>query len=333
LAQPRLAKGDFLLVRTQIGMFFLAALLIACGSSTATAESGIPNTIPAHGESAQDDPSDGALHEPEIREGESGMESPPTQASKGAHEWAPFEVGRSWTYVFARDRSRTISGQEPEIERLRGVRIDEITADAPQFGQGVVRMQSSMLGRLDADPDGAEVRENSVNFYRSTGNRYQLVAEEGETAGSGSNQITHYASPLRLLESQAEVGQKWKVGTRNQGGLTTELTGEILGVQDVQTPAGLFERCLVVRIEGRIAGVLEAYGSRMEVPEGTFSMTEWFAPGVGLVLTKEELSQVIVLEDGSRLDYSERTQFALRSSEESAPASPPPSGAADGATR
>ena len=37
--------------------------------------------------------------------------------------------------------------------------------------------------------------------------------------------------------------------------------------------------------------------------------------------------------DGSKLDYSERNQFALRSSEESAPASPPPSGAADGATR
>ena len=51
-------------------------------------------------------------------------------------------------------------------------------------------------------------------------------------------------------------------------------------------------------------------------------MTIWYAPGVGRVLAKEVLSQTVILEDGATLEYSERTQFALRSNEESAPASP-----------
>jgi len=97
----------------------------------------------------------------------------------------------------------------------------------------------------------------------------------------------------------------------------------VLGVQDAQTPLGLFERCLVVRIQGKIAGVIEANGNRMEVPEGSFTATEWYAPGVGPVLIKEELTQTIVLEDGTTLEYSERTQFALRSTEGMTPASTP----------
>ncbi|MBW2294240.1 MAG: hypothetical protein JRG94_18290 [Deltaproteobacteria bacterium] len=60
----------------------------------------------------------------------------------------------------------------------------------------------------------------------------------------------------------------------------------------------------------------------MEVPSGDFSVTQWYAPGVGLVLAKEEISQTLVLEDGKSMDYSERSQFALRSTESTTAAAP-----------
>ena len=243
-------------------------------------------------------------------------------AGPHAGNWPAFDVGRSWTYVFVQERSRSLGGASPEIEKLRGTRVDKITAEAPEFGQNVIQMQSRMHGRNDGDPGGAETREEFSRFYRSFGQVHQLIAEDTGRTGPGSRGLTQYETPLRMLESGIEVGQEWQVGVRHRGDLHTRLVGELLGVQDVQTPAGLFERCLVVRIRGEISGVIEAYGSRMEVPDGTSTETVWYAPGVGRVLTKLELVQTLILEDGQTLEYSERTQFALRSTEgPTAPAS------------
>ena len=53
----------------------------------------------------------------------------------------------------------------------------------------------------------------------------------------------------------------------------------------------------------------------LEVPSDDYSVTRGYAPGFGLVLAKEERSQSLVHEDGSTIEYSERAQFALRSTE------------------
>jgi hypothetical protein len=140
----------------------------------------------------------------------------------------------------------------------------------------------------------------------------------------GLGSLVHYEVPLPVLEAAAEPGQRWSVGVRSQQDLHTDLDGEVLGVQDVQTPRGRFEGCLVIRLTGQISGVVEAYGRRMEVPTGDFSLTQWYAPGVGLVLAKQEISQTLVLEDGKSMEYSERAQFALRSTELASAAAPAP---------
>lgn len=229
------------------------------------------------------------------------------------------EVGRSWTYVYVRERTRTLTGGEPKVETSRGTRVDQITGLAPEFGEGVVRLQSSSRGRAASSPS-----EEHAGFYRVADSSYQLVAEQIYDPTSGVAALVRYDVPLSVLETGAQPGQRWSVGVRSQADLHTDLEGEVLGVQDVQTPHGLFERCLVIRLTGQISGVVEAYGSRMEVPSGDFTVTRWYAPGIGLVLAKEEFSQILVLEDGTQMDYSERTQFALRSTESPGAAAPAP---------
>ncbi|MCH7598357.1 MAG: hypothetical protein IH973_01260 [Myxococcales bacterium] len=234
--------------------------------------------------------------------------------------WVPTEVGKRWTYVYVRERTRDNGDGEPVVETLRGTRIDEITALAPEFGKNVVRVQSNLEGRQAAG--AAPSTEERVGFLRYTGTSYQLVAEQTTDPASGIASLVQYDVPLSLLEAGAQPGQRWKVGVRSQGGLHTDLEGEVLGAQDVQTPLGLFEHCLVIRLTGQISGIVEAYGSRMEVPSGDFTLTEWYAPGVGLVLAKEQRTQTLVFEDGTRVEYSERTQFALRSTDSALAAVP-----------
>jgi hypothetical protein len=234
--------------------------------------------------------------------------------------WVPTEVGRRWTYVYVRQQTRVLGDEEPVVEKLRGTRIDEITALAPEFGQGVIRVHSRLSGRQYADEPPST--EEWVSFMRYGNSSYQLVAEQTTDPASGIASIVRYDTPLSLLESGAKPGQRWKVGVRSRGDLHTDLEGEVLGAQDVQTPYGLFKHCLVIRLTGQISGVVEVYGSRMEVPTGEVTLTEWYAPGVGLVLAKEERSQTLVFEDGTRMEYSERTQFALRSTDSPATAVP-----------
>ncbi|MBW2723681.1 MAG: hypothetical protein JRE71_04780 [Deltaproteobacteria bacterium] len=230
------------------------------------------------------------------------------------------EIGRRWTYVFKSERTSTVAGGEPEVEKLHGTRVDEITGLAPELGEGVVRMLSSSRGRSASSPN--ELNEVRAGFYRAAGASLQLVAEQASDPTAGLAPLVQYEAPLSVLEAAATPGQRWSVGVRSERDLHTSLEGEVLGVQDVQTPYGLFERCLVIRLTGQISGVIEAYGSRMEVPSGDFSVTQWYAPGVGLVLAKEEISQTLVLEDGKSMDYSERSQFALRSTESTTAAAP-----------
>lgn len=234
--------------------------------------------------------------------------------------WVPTEVGKRWTYVYVSERTRDTGDGTPTTEKIRGTRVDEVTALAPEFGQDVVRVRSRLLGQQTSDATGST--EERVGFFRVVGSSYQLVAEQSTHPASGITSLVEYESPLALLESGAQPGQRWKVGVRSRGDLHTDLEGEVLGAQDVQTPYGFFERCLVIRLTGQISGIVEVNGSRMEVPTGDLTLTEWYAPGVGLVLAKEERSQTLVFEDGTSMEYSERTQFALRSTDSAVAAVP-----------
>jgi hypothetical protein len=263
--------------------------------------------------------------------------SAPVPAASGASpaRWIlPFEIGQRWTYVFVRERSRSMAGAEneaearaeveieSEVEKQRGTLTVEIAAPAPEYGEGVVRMHSilqvSEFGSTGAEP------EESESFVRNGSEGIALVAEEMNNPVEGKSRLTRYPVPLRMLDAGASADEPWSVGVREQGGMKTELAGRILGVQDVQTPRGLFERCLVVRLEGAVSGVVEAHGSRTEIPDGRYTSTEWYAPGVGRVLVKQEISQTLVLEDGSEVLYSERIQFALRETTATVPAAPEP---------
>ncbi len=239
--------------------------------------------------------------------------------------WLPTTPGARSTYVYIRERSRAVEGQAAEVEKLRGTRIDEVAARDPGTSDDVIRIDSKLHAK--SSKTNGEVIETHTSFYRVTGTRVELVAERSADPTSATDVMTRYDVPLSILESNAEPGQRWQVGVRSQRDLHTNLEGEVLGVQAVETPAGHFEQCLVIRLTGQISGVVEAYGTRMEVPSGDITITRWYAPGAGLVLAKEERSQTLVLEDGTQMNYSERTQFALRSAEtETAvtPAAPQP---------
>lgn len=119
------------------------------------------------------------------------------------------EVGRRWTYLYKSERTSTVAGGEPKVERLHGTRVDEITGTAPELGEGVVRMLSSLLVRSATSPN--ESSEEHAGFYRAVGSSLQLVAEQASDPTAGLAPLVQYEVPLSVLEAAAEPGQRWSV--------------------------------------------------------------------------------------------------------------------------
>lgn len=224
--------------------------------------------------------------------------------------WMPVAVGKRWTYTYVRERVRAVDSEEPVIEILHGTRVDEVVAARPDFAPDALEVQSVVTGRVEGAEN--ETVETVRSFLQSNGSSFRLLALEATDPFANTNRLVRFTPPLELLRADAGTGVKWPVGVQKLGDLTTELEGEILGIQDAQTPAGLYEKCLVVRYNGRVSGTTEAYGVRIEVPEGLLVILEWYAPGVGRVLAKEELNQIMRLSNGSTIKFSQRVQYALQ---------------------
>jgi hypothetical protein len=233
----------------------------------------------------------------------------PVSGSAIASGWMPADPGNRWTYVYARERSRSVDGADETTETLRGTLTEEVVGRSPDYGPGVVEVRSVLRGRGERDP--TETVEKQRRFLRASGASLRILAREATDPLAGSTELVRFSPPLEAIKAGIGTGETWKLGVERQGGVQTELEGEVLGLQDARTPAGLYPKCLVVRHVGTMSGAVDLNGTRIELRDGRFSSTEWFAPGVGRVLAKRERVQTLVLADGSTAVISEQTQLAL----------------------
>ncbi len=239
--------------------------------------------------------------------------------------WLPADVGNRWAYVYARERVReTASGPEREI--LKGTRVDEVVGRAAGFARGSVEIHSVVRGRTEGA--ATETLERSRLFVLPSDGGLRVVARETPHPVTGETGLARFDPPLEPIRPGIRSGQRWPLGQEVRDGLRTAYEGEILGLQTARTPAGLYENCLVVRTVGTLSGSAELYGTEIELEEGRVTTTEWYAPGVGLVLSKSEIDQSLRLSDGTALEINEKTQFALSAVELASGATPPaaPSG-------
>jgi hypothetical protein len=225
-----------------------------------------------------------------------------------APRWMPLEPGSRWSYVVLREQSRESEGREEVVETLRGTRVDEVVAT-----EGGLEIRSQVRTRAEGAP--SENVERERRFVEATAGGYRVLAEEAPGALGGAPQRVRFDPPLTPLRADVDAGQSWAIGVDQRGGMRTELRGEILGVQDARTPAGLFERCLVVRTTGSLTGSVDVSGERIQVREGKSERTEWYAPGVGLVLAKEDRERHLELPDGQAVVLRERVEYALEGAE------------------
>jgi len=114
-----------------------------------------------------------------------------------------------------------------------------------------------------------------------------------------------------LLPPAPKPGQRWDVGSFGMAGMKFDLRGEVLGFEDVRTPAGDFRRCLKLRFRGRVSGQLDVGGGSVPVENASFESVEWYAPGIGLVRERNSIALSLRMPDGNRVSSEETGERVL----------------------
>ena len=230
-----------------------------------------------------------------------------SQPAASESVWMPVEIGSKKVFVHRQDRTLETHGESLGDERWLGTR-EEWVLQAPgeiPDASAELRVTTRLRG------EGGEEVETQRLFVSPTASAYRIHAAELEA--NGQRYTIEYPRPALALAEHARAGEKWHVSTEDVAGLRGDTWGEVVGIQDAHTPAGLFEDCLVVRYTVELSGTLEVPGAgTMAVSNAKLVVTEWHAKGVGLVLAKEELSETLTSPTGFEIVAGMKSQSALK---------------------
>lgn len=232
-------------------------------------------------------------------------------------EWSPVRVGEEALFTLVSRQEAQQSGGPVATEAHEGTQHVAVTREP---GKAIEVAVTTRLGQGRGRPDNVE-RESLFLVPRS-GTHYVAAIR---TSLSGTERTVRLRSPAKLLPDRIAKGERWSTGAYAVDGLRYQEQGEILGVQTAKTPAGAYEKCLVVRLVGQIEGQLEAApGVTVTLEGGRVERTQWLARGIGPVLMKEKLTMTMVTPTGQRIATRVTRQAALQGVRGPVPTAPSP---------
>lgn len=218
----------------------------------------------------------------------------------GQRDWMPLEASNRWSYKTQSERVlRMPQGSVPT--QLTGRHVTEVTR---RLGGSSDAFEIVQRGERRDAAGAAESGVETLLVSRVDG---RLVL-----AGGDADSIpVRILRPVTLFPAQAGPGVRWDAGRLVSQGLDFDLQGEVLGLEDVTTPAGRFARCLKIRFTGKIGGGLDVEGLSLTVDGGTTETLEWYAADVGMVKQVTRFQIPVRLPDGQLAEVRETTERLL----------------------
>jgi len=191
-------------------------------------------------------------------------------ATAGAVEYYPTDVGNIWVLETAEGVERVTYTIEASEERIDGKEIAHFKRTAETVG---------------ADETTGEVY--FVHFDEDGVKLYKVVAELGSFVGTATAILS---PPGLFLPASLALGDSWEFMLETEviltGPLSISYAYEVIAVEDVVTPAGIFENCLKVQINSRTVSTLSV---------GRATSYEWLAPKIGIVRVETDQERVFNL--------------------------------------
>ena len=206
----------------------------------------------------------------------------------GGDEYFPLEEGKSWNY--------TLDFVSPDGKKKKQL---EIRTEGEASFKSV---EDEVEGMIRRTSDGTDyfIQERSDGYYR-VGKR--VIVETKPQADKEARLVLPKGRNLR-------VGYTWTLETSpyvmhwmppfieaNASIKPFDLVYEIAALDEtVETPAGVFEKCVRVDGTGKMVFYADASAGYQEI---LINHTEWYAPGVGLVkLERDEPLNTSIMKGG-----------------------------------
>ncbi len=186
-----------------------------------------------------------------------------------AQNYYPTEVGNTWVLESQDGAERatyTLETSDEEVSREKFRTLKIVT---------------QVLGTTSMETNTflVEIADEGLKLHK-------LVAELGPIFGTVNME---FSPPAIFFPPTLQLGEMWKTLGEAEvylvGNVEVSSVNEVVAIEDVATPAGIFENCLKIRM-----------GTKTTAALGTSRSTayQWLAPGIGPV--KFETGQDIVFE-------------------------------------
>ena len=179
-----------------------------------------------------------------------------------AQNYYPSDVGNIWVL-------ESVDGEERSTYTLEGPE----TIDGEEHILLKIRNEELSTGEIDTDTYFLTVGAEAIELHR-------IILEDPVATLTAD-----FPTPVTFFPLQLELGDKWQIasdveaelvgGFTIPGKSTTDL--EVVGFEDVVTPAGTFQDCAKVQLDLR----LTAKGGFFNLNIDDQITYQWFAPDIG----------------------------------------------------
>ena len=209
-----------------------------------------------------------------------------------AQEYFPLKSGNRKHYRATVTQNTSVGGQSAMSNTAYFRNTEEVVGQAKVYDKPAVLVRTTRVDSIPGRPtDESKQAQLIENYYQTRPQGIFLLANFNLPADTGHKpDSTRYEPPLLVLKLPADSGVSWNVGTMKMQGILVALNAQVLGREDVETPAGSFKNCLKTKSSSTsVSGALQgASRLSMDITGGEFSSVSWYAPGVGLV--KQDVS-------------------------------------------
>ena len=214
-----------------------------------------------------------------------------------APEYYPLKPGTKKYFQVTINQTTSVAGQTSMTLTVYSQNEEVVAGPSKVNDKPAVLVRTSRRDSVSGRPMGdAKLAYRVESFYQTRPQGVFLLANYNLPSDSTQKpDSSRYEPPLQVLKLPADSGAAWSVGTMRMQGIAVGLNAQVVGREDVETPAGVFKNCLKTKSNSTsVSGALQ--GSQrlsMTVSGGDFASTSWYAPGVGLV--KQEVSSRFVM--------------------------------------
>lgn len=230
--------------------------------------------------------------------------APPRPSADGA--WLDIRLGDEHIFEIEIKHGRSDYGEPFKYTNYKGTQHRAVIAGPERFGPGAMERRLTLrvaegaasLDRTDLQRDF--IKATPAGWELLSINRYWFFRRQDVDYGKGS----------LLLPARIAQGVKWNSARISDELIKIEETGEVIGVEDVTTPAGLLRNCLHVRYSGDIGTRHTRLDGRSTVM-GRYARDVWFARGVGVVREQEQ-GRLETIQRGQQFAFTSQYQAVIK---------------------